>query len=63
MPVVSVVPPTWVILVLSDGKSIVPVKASESPVALKKDWPWAPIVLKTCSDAASTPPPPHEQLS
>src|SRR5882724_5795683 len=60
--VVNVVPPTCVIFVLSDGNGIEPEKASESPDALKNDWPCAAICLKICSDVASGEPPPHEQL-
>ena len=45
---------------LSDGNGIVPVKASESPVALKNDWPWVAICWKI--DSALLVPPPHEQL-
>src|SRR5882762_3519391 len=61
--VAKVVPPTWVMLVLSEGNGTAAVKASESPLALKKDWPCAAICLKTCSAVASGPPPPQEQLS
>ena len=41
--VLKVVPPTWVMFVLSDGNGTPPVKASESPLALKNDWPCAAI--------------------
>src|SRR5579862_1997534 len=61
--VVSVVPPTSVMFGLSAGKEIAPVKASESPLALKKDCPWAAICWKIVSAEALGPPPPHEQLS
>jgi len=49
--------------VLSDGKVMEEMNASESPVALKKDWPWADISLKMFSALALGDPPPHEQLS
>src|SRR3954463_6671770 len=63
-PVVDkVVPPTWVMFVLSDGKSIAVLNASVSPLALKNDWPWAAICLKICSAAETGEPPPHEQLN
>src|SRR5262249_39674764 len=62
-PVVDkVVPPTCVMLVLSEGKGIELVKASESPDALKNDCPCADICLKICSEVGSGPPPPQEQL-
>src|SRR3954447_15817862 len=61
--VVSVVPPTCTIFVLSDGNSIEPVNASSSPLALKKVCPCAAICLKIASHVGSGPPPPHEQLN
>src|SRR2546425_422288 len=62
-PVVNVVPPTCVMFVLSDGKGIALVKASESPEALKNDCPCIAIWIKACSAVGLGPPPPHEQLS
>src|SRR5579859_3534106 len=52
-------------LVLSDGNGTPPENASESPVALKKLWPWAPIWRNNASDVGSGLPAllsPHEQL-
>src|ERR1051325_2301524 len=62
-PVVNVVPPTCVMFVLSDGNGIALVKASESPDALKNDWPCRAIWINACSAVGLGPPPPHEQLS
>src|SRR5690348_11421925 len=59
--VVRVVPPTCVIFVLSDGNGMRPVKASESPVALKNECPWGAIGKKSCYGDGSGLPPPQEQ--
>src|ERR1035441_195648 len=57
-PVVdNVVPPTCMMYGLSAGKGIGPVNASESPQALKKDWPCAAICRKIWSPAGSGGPP------
>src|SRR5208283_2859657 len=64
--VVTVVPPTSVMLVLSDGKGIPFTKASPSPEALKNDCPCASICLKMFSavrSGASGAESPHEQLN
>src|SRR5437016_12935301 len=60
--VLNVVPPTCVMLVLSEGNGMAPENASESPDALKNDCPCAIICLKICSDVGSAGPPPQEQL-
>src|SRR5207237_6332435 len=61
--VVSVVPPTCVIFGLSSGKEIEPANASPSPLAVKKDCPWAAICKNMFSAVALGPPPLQEQLS
>ena len=62
--VLKVVPPTCVMLVLSEGNGTPLVNASPSPEALKNDCPCADICLKIFSEALSRPPgkfAPHEQ--
>src|ERR1051326_9019571 len=61
--VVSVVPPTCVIFGLSSGKGIAPENASPSPLAAKKDCPWAAICKNMFSAVPLDAPPDQEQLN